>query len=64
MLGIAKQKEGEWFAVRRKDGRLSRFVFRSPLRAADHAMRAAKCDSWPVLADNGVRIVAVVPSVK
>ena len=55
--GIAKT--GKVFAVCRKDGRLSTYFFRSRYRAAEHVMRAAKCEWWPELAKRGIRIVAV-----
>jgi hypothetical protein len=55
--GIAHK--GEWFAVRRPDGRLSRRMFRCPLRAAEHAMRGYGVAWWPELVRRGIRIVAV-----
>ena len=55
---IARASEGRLFVVARPDGRESTRIFRSPIRAAEHVMRAAKCDWWPDLAARGVRVVA------
>jgi hypothetical protein len=56
--GIAHK--GEWFAVQRANGRLSGRMFRCPLRAAEHAMRAYGVTWWPELVRRGIRIVAVM----
>jgi hypothetical protein len=53
------EDKGEWFAVHRADGRLSGRMFRCPLRAAEHAMRAYGYAWWPELVRRGIRIVAV-----
>jgi hypothetical protein len=53
------EEKGEWFAVRRADGRLSGRMFRCPLRAAEHAMRGYGVAWWPELVRRGIRIVAV-----
>jgi hypothetical protein len=55
--GIAHK--GEWFAVRRPDGRLSGRMFRCPYRAAEHAMRGYGVAWWPELVGRGICIVAV-----
>ena len=48
----------EWYRIERPDGRQSRRVFGSRIRAAELAMKAAKADDWRKLAERGVRIVA------
>jgi hypothetical protein len=53
------EDKGEWFAVQRPNGRLSGRMFRCPLRAAEHAMRAYGYAWWPELVRRGIRIVAV-----
>jgi hypothetical protein len=57
--GIALQRTGKYFAIMRPSGRCSRYVFRSPYRAAEHVMRAAKCTYWPRLAELGVIVIPV-----
>lgn len=59
-LGIARLKSGKWFAVQNSRGGLSSVVFRSPFRAAEHAMYFKGCVDWLVLARQGVRVVPVV----
>ena len=58
-MAIGIQTRGRLFCVRRKDGRLSTYAFRSPYRAAEHVMHAARVKWWPDLVARGVRIVAV-----
>lgn len=53
------EMRGRLFAVMRPNGRLSRYVFWSPFRAAQHVMDAAKVQWWPELVKRGVTIVAV-----
>ena len=56
--GIAHQ--GDWFTVRRPDGRIGGRMFRCPYRAAEHAMRAYGVAWWPELVRRGIRVVALV----
>ena len=56
---LPRHSPGAWYAVERPDGRQSCRVFRSPFRAAEHAMRAARVGWWPDLRKRGVRVVRI-----
>lgn len=57
--GIDGYVEGFRYVVVRPNGRPSRVSFGHPFRAADHAMRAFKLDSWTPLAARGFTVQGI-----
>src|SRR5262249_55009235 len=55
--GIARGKPGQWYAVQLPSGRQMSTIFKSSLRAAEHAMKRFHVDNWNLLREDGFLIV-------